>query len=388
MAKNTNQPHNYLPTRIEDQTASFTITPGATPVYNMVPTQKVDSPSETFTGWVKVDLPSGRTCRITALVDDNGSFKINGVTTEIVEGEHGSRRYTPEKEVYLEPGYYFVECRVQDLKPRNESYSNVKHYQAFIKWTDDNGAEVTQPVTQLFNITETGLRCITIKLTTDILGTYSGARTYPVMQCRRSNDSAVLYNVPKYKMVVTGRNDQGEYVERTFEVLRYMPYLASKTSVLRMKVMDETVTGQIRPTFYHAGYDLQSTSTGENGGLVLNEQHGFLIHDGPDDNEEYFGGAGCIEVCGTGEFMEFKKLLVTLSGSDFNNVVPDDATEDPDEYKVNFLYDVVEELTRAEMLLVVSEMPDIPTLEANDITSALREEYWDYTPEDVLYIED
>ena len=323
MAANTNQPLNYLPTRIEEQTAYFTITPGATPVYNMVPTEKVDSPSETFTGWVKVDLPSGRTCRITALVDDNGCFKINGVTTEIVEGEHGSRRYTPEKEVYLEPGYYFVECRVQDLKPRNESYSNVKHYQAFIKWTDDNGSEVTQPITQLYDITETGRRDVTICITSNIVGTFTGAKTYPCLLTRIEDNSYCLYDVPIYQMVVKGRNNDGEYVEESFECLRFMPVLEEDddTNTPTLTQLDMTSNNIVNiagvlgiyPSIYDASYVVHSNSSAENGGIVLFGN--YLIHDGPDNNNDIFGGAGCIEMVGENGYSNLIYTIMGLTGS-------------------------------------------------------------------------
>lgn len=141
----------YCPLDIESD-SNVVIESGSTPVRNMVATAKDNTETETFSGWLKVEVPSERTCRITALVDDNGSFSINGATTEIASGTHGSRRYTPEVQVTLKPGYYFVQCRLEDLPPLNQAYSNVKHFQAFIKWNDDNGNEVTQAVTQLFDI--------------------------------------------------------------------------------------------------------------------------------------------------------------------------------------------------------------------------------------------
>ncbi|MBR5522715.1 MAG: hypothetical protein IKV82_04555 [Akkermansia sp.] len=143
----------FYPLSIESD-SNVVIEAGPNPVRNMVGTANDNDETEIIRGWLKVNVPSERTCRITALVDDNGSFTINGATTEISPGAHGSRRYTPEVEVTLKPGYYFVECRVEDLPPLNQSYSNVKHYQAFIKWNDDNGSEVTQAVTQLYDISE------------------------------------------------------------------------------------------------------------------------------------------------------------------------------------------------------------------------------------------
>lgn len=364
MAANTNQPLNYLPTRIEEQTAYFTITPGAIPVYNMVPTEKEDSQSQTFKGWLKVDLPSGRTCRITALVDDNGSFKINGVTTEIVEGEHGSRRYTPEKEVYLEPGYYFVECRVQDLKPRNESYSNVKHYQAFIKWTDDNGAEVTQPVTQLFNITETGRRDVTICVTSNVVGTFTGAQSYPFYLPREEDNSIRLYDVPIYQMVVKGRNNDGEYVEESFECLRFMPVLEdddTNTPTLTQLDMSSNSIVEVNgvlgiyPGIYDASYVVHSNSSAENGGIVLFGN--YLIHDGPDDNNDIFGGAGCIEMFGNKRFSKLIDTIMGLTGSSSKS------------RKEN-----LESIMNYQKLLVIVEPATVPELVENNRRDIIDED--------------
>lgn len=143
----------FYPLSIESD-PNVEIEAGSDPVRDMVETTRDNHETEIISGWLKVNVPSERTCRITALVDDNGSFTINGVTTGIASGTHGSRRYTPEVEVSLKPGYYLVECRVEDLPPLNQSYPNVKHFQAFIKWNDESGSEVTQAVTQLFNISE------------------------------------------------------------------------------------------------------------------------------------------------------------------------------------------------------------------------------------------
>lgn len=355
MAINTNNPMDYLPTRIENQDA-FTITPGETPVYNMVPTEKENSHSEIFKGWVKVDMPSGRVCRITALVDDNGSFTINGVTTEIVEGEHGDKRYTPEKEVYLEPGYYYVECRVQDLKPLNESYPNVKHYQAFIKWTDDNETEVIQHVTQLYNITETGRRDVTILITSEIVGTFTGAKSYPELQYRTSDNSVCLYDVPIYKMVVKGRNNAGEYVEQTHHCLRFMPFMEKNDTIPKLKQIDidnseyvfdiDGLKG-IYPKLYDATYNVHSTSVSEPEGIVL--FCNYLIHDGPDDNDNFYGGAGCVEMCGYNGYSNLIACIMSLTGST------------KESRKEN-----LEDLMSYKKLLVLIESAETPELIANN----------------------
>ncbi len=311
---------DFLPNRIEDQPNYFTITPGDVPVRNVVPTEKQNNETETWSGWLKVEVPSRRMCRICAMVDDNGSFTINGVTTEIAAGEHGARRYTPDQEVELEPGYYFVNCRLQDLTPLHSSYPNVKHFQAFIKW-DDNGNEVIQEVTQLYNITEKGLRNVTIVITSKILGYFKGAKTYPYLMTYVSSGAVCLYDVPIYELLVKGRNNNGEYIESSFECLRFMPYLPEPVGdpeLVKMEIpLDSMVTVNgslgIYPSIYDETYRVHSNSSAENGGIVL--YNNYLIHDGPDDDEDIFGGAGCVEICGKNGYSSLIETLMGLTGS-------------------------------------------------------------------------
>lgn len=317
---NTNQRQDYLPSRIENQTDYFTITAGETPVRNVVSTSKDNDETETWSGWLKVEVPSERPCRITALVDDNGSFTINGVTTEIAEGTHGSRRYTPEQTVTLKPGYYFVTCRMQDLPPLNQSYPNVKHFQAFIKW-DDGGHEVSQAVSQLYNITEKGRRDVTIHITSDVVGSFTGAKSYPYAQYREDG-TILLYDVPIYRMWVKGRNSAGEYVEHAFKCLRFMPVLRKNEEIPTMKQLNMTsdkitnIDGSsgIYPEIYDSTYPVHSNNNSENGGIVLFDD--YLIHDGPDDNDDLFGGAGCIEMYGQDGLSNLISTIMGLTGSD------------------------------------------------------------------------
>lgn len=320
---NTKLKLDFLPTRIENQTDYFTITPKVVPVYNMVPTEKKDSDSEYFTGWLKVNVPSARTCRITALVDDNGSFTINGVTTEIAEGSHGSRRYTPEQEVYLEPGYYYVTCRVQDLKPLNESYSNVKHFKAFIKW-DENGAEVTQEVTQLYNIVENGPRDVTIVITNEQVGMFNRAVSFPHLN-EKADGSPQFYKAPVYKMILQGRTDSGDWKTSEYHVLRFMPGYNpnpseddtcddyQKWTPISMTGLADTQS--MNPTYIE--YELHGVDSGampDDGAFVLTGS--FYLHDGPNGEDDGFlwGAFGCCEVYGNKGMQYLKEEIASLSG--------------------------------------------------------------------------
>jgi len=66
---------------------------------------------------------------------------------------------------------------------------------------------------------------------------------------------------------------------------------------------------------YNQNYEIHNTYSPENGGFVIFGN--FMVHDGPDDliADYGWGGAGCIEVCGSRAFADLKSLIYGLSGS-------------------------------------------------------------------------
>lgn len=319
---NTNITCDYYPLRIENQTGYFTITSGDVPVRNMAPTAfEVDGVSRTWKGWFKVDVPSERACQIHALVDDNGSFTINGVTTEIPEGAHGSRRSTPQKTVTLKPGYYFAACRMQNLTPREASYPNVEHFQAFVSW-EENGETVTRQVSQLYNIVEKGLRNVTIVITGTKEDVYHGARSFP-REIEKENGELQYYDAPVYRMYLRGTDDDGNFVERLFQVIRFMPGYNPDPDfddtckqyrewpVLSMVGLkdEQGINTTYKDYFLHgAPGDAQP----DDGAFILNNS--FLLHDGPDEGEDGFGAFGCCEVYGNNGMQALKEGIAELSG--------------------------------------------------------------------------
>ena len=157
------------------------------------------------------------------------------------------------------------------------------------------------------------------KVTYTISGKPNGkkyyARTYP------SRDGN-LYEVPVYTLTVRGTDNQGNEIIRTFDILRFMPYLNRKKDNTGYKTITETPFMSGLADYrkapiqrYNANYEIHNTYSPENGGFVI--LGSFMIHDGPDDitSDIGWGGAGCMEVCGNNGFADLKSLTYALSGS-------------------------------------------------------------------------
>ena len=156
-------------------------------------------------------------------------------------------------------------------------------------------------------------------VTITISGTSNGlsyqAKTYPEYNGKR-------YGVPIYSLTVMGTNSKGEKVSRTWNVLRFMPYLnqnpqntgykqATGSTPIMCGLSDErhsTIQS------YNPNYQVHNSQTPENGGFVI--YGNFMIHDGPDsENNTGWGAAGCMEVMGDEGFTKLKSFIFDLSGS-------------------------------------------------------------------------
>ncbi len=158
------------------------------------------------------------------------------------------------------------------------------------------------------------------KVNIHILGVPNGktyiAKSYPSVDY-------LQYEVPVYDMIVSGTNERGVTESKTYEVLRFMPYLNRKKDKTRYKTIAEKpfMSGLSRERHqnfvtYNKDYEIHNTFSPENGGFVITGS--FMIHDGPDDliNESgRWGSAGCIEVTGTSGFQDLKTYMHKLSGS-------------------------------------------------------------------------
>src|SRR5215471_219577 len=92
------------------------------------------------------------------------------------------------------------------------------------------------------------------------------------------------YVVPLYNVTVTGSDDAGTVVTKTFKALRFGVYRDPNKPVGASKATGPFVAGRAAPQEYTAGfradYDVHSAESHEPGAWDLNG--GFLIHDGPD----------------------------------------------------------------------------------------------------------
>jgi RHS repeat-associated protein len=151
---------------------------------------------------------------------------------------------------------------------------------------------------------------------------YRAAKTYPIFD-------GLLYEVPIYNLIVKKVLKKGqaetEQQSKTFQVIRFMPYLnPSKQKDKRYKLVKDEVAmiGLADTTTYtipeYKDYELHSTDLGENGAFVLQGTH--YIHDGPNDDTEVFGSAGCLEVFGKEGMEALKKIVAEYSESKKNTV--------------------------------------------------------------------
>jgi RHS repeat-associated protein len=173
---------------------------------------------------------------------------------------------------------------------------------------------------------------------------YNVMNSFPIVD-------GICYTVPLYDLTVEGVKD-GAKVVRKFETIRYGPYLnPSAIQDKKYRTVRET-TGMVglsdhlvvRPRY--EPYKLHSTTEGDNGKFILDGAH--YLHDGPDDDTQGFGTAGCCEVFGPKGFVSLMELIADLSGVDSGD------TEDK-----------VTKLTKAGKLTVELAPAKVPPLVVN-----------------------
>jgi len=129
-----------------------------------------------------------------------------------------------------------------------------------------------------------------------------------------------LYHINVYKAY---RNPNQRYPERAsyfdqkrFKLIRFAWYW-NDGSVKEYKSIGNFVVGLKDHNWHlmprYMDYELHSVDFGSNGAWVIKGTH--YIHDGPDDHEEIFGSAGCMEVYGYNAFTEFSNTLVDYTGA-------------------------------------------------------------------------
>jgi len=118
-----------------------------------------------------------------------------------------------------------------------------------------------------------------------------------------------LFWIPIYPCTVTGTDNQGQSVNKRFDVLRFGVHHPDGRSphVVGLADQQHHVIKNWLPN-----YRVHSAPSQEDGAWQVKDN--FLIHDGPDNPTEIYATIGCIEIMGPGGFVHFNDLILSLSG--------------------------------------------------------------------------
>jgi len=189
------------------------------------------------------------------------------------------------------------------FKLGEESFENVekvdikgKSYYVLGKdmyYNDDNGWSTSgseeDKQTQLINTPATAT-------VTDQQTGIAVVRAYPV-----SNGN--LYQVPLYRMVVSGRDPRGNKYSENFNVIRFGVYNTAYKGPMVVGLSDDQT--------HTMKWDYISTMDG----YAWRIWKGHFLHDGPDyPTSQFYGSIGCIEVTGRGEWNRLQNLVLTKTG--------------------------------------------------------------------------
>lgn len=141
------------------------------------------------------------------------------------------------------------------------------------------------------------------------------AKSYPMFD-RDKDGRYDRYEIPIYKVFISGKDSGGFNIVKTWTALRFMPYWNDpKSPDKRYKSRGFISAGlhsfpkQVIKN-YIRGYEIHNTYSEYNGAIQL--KGNFLIHAGPKNlSDQGWGGAGCVEVIG--DFSLFKKDILSLA---------------------------------------------------------------------------
>ncbi|WP_438712373.1 hypothetical protein ACSTS3_08375 [Aquimarina muelleri] len=112
------------------------------------------------------------------------------------------------------------------------------------------------------------------------------------------------YQVPLYKVQVSGKDVLGNEITEDFEAIRF--------GVKRTTTVNAHVVGLQDAQSYVLTWDYITTMEE----MAWRVYAGFFVHRGPKyPTSGNFGSIGCIEICGVGEWDRFNNLIKELSGS-------------------------------------------------------------------------
>ncbi len=199
-------------------------------------------------------------------------------------------------------------------------------------------------------------RRVEIIVTNSIVAQYE-ARSYPDSQVD-ANGYYNLYQVPVYRIRVTGTDPAGGKADLEFMAPRFMPYFNDPKNPNRdYRTLGWVNSGLSAPrrvivSNYKRDYAVHNRYSPGRGAIVV---HGaFYIHAGPAMLLDVgFGSAGCIEIIG--DYNDFKNAIAGLSGSS-------DADSDV----------AIQGLVNSKNLIVVIEAATVPHI-ANFVTRKIRD---------------
>ena len=154
------------------------------------------------------------------------------------------------------------------------------------------------------------LRNVLVTVTGEIVGT---ARTFSYPFSNSNDPSKMIrYEVPVYKVIVSGTDDEGNKVSKEYRALRFGVKNSKYGEVKDSRVvgLEEEETFEKVP--WDDSYKPHSFESNEKGAWVVDGD--YLIHDGPD--EGFLGASnGCVEPLGKNKFNEFNDDIIRMSGS-------------------------------------------------------------------------
>jgi len=141
------------------------------------------------------------------------------------------------------------------------------------------------------------MRKVIITVTKTKIGT-AKLTSYPERPERKQ------YQVPLYKILVSGKDKLGNDVEKDFKAIRF--------GVKRTKTIDAHMVGLKDAQSYTLSWDYITTMDE----MSWRVYAGFFVHRGPSNPSlGNFGSIGCVEICGKGEWDRFNNLIKELSGA-------------------------------------------------------------------------
>ena len=122
------------------------------------------------------------------------------------------------------------------------------------------------------------------------------------------------FEIPTYKVTVSGKDDRGIAGSKDFEAIRFGVQQKTASSSPRVVGLADRQTHTIKK--WNNAYEVHSAGSVENGAWQVYKN--FLVHDGPDDPldaTEPYASIGCVEICGdTQSFVKFNDFILSLSG--------------------------------------------------------------------------